>query len=191
MKAAEVARAVVETLPAALCVSSLGTATSALRSASGDGPHFYLGAAMGSALAAAMGVAEAVPDRLVVAVLGDGELLMGASSLWSVSAYRPGNLVIVVLSDGVYAITGGQQLSASPRFAAVAPALGGITGLHVGSDAELRQALRELERPSLIEAELTERAWPGPSPFVDPAQVRLAFAAAVAASEGPGRSSRS
>ncbi|MGH3402216.1 MAG: thiamine pyrophosphate-dependent enzyme [Streptosporangiaceae bacterium] len=33
---------------------------------------------MGSALAAAMGVAEAVPDRLVVALLGDGELLMGA-----------------------------------------------------------------------------------------------------------------
>jgi thiamine pyrophosphate-dependent acetolactate synthase large subunit-like protein len=180
VKAAEVALAIVRTLPDARCVSSLGTATSAVRAASGDGPHFYLGAAMGSALAAAMGVAEALPDRLVVAVLGDGELLMGASTLWSVSAYRPGNLITVVLSDGSYAITGGQQLSAPPRFAAVAHAMGGITGLRVSSELELREALRELERPSLIEVELTEREWPGPSPFVDPAQVRLAFAAGLA-----------
>lgn len=179
MKAAEVALAVVETLPAALCVSSLGTATSAVRSVSGDGPHFYLGAAMGSALAAAMGVAEALPDRLVVAVVGDGELLMGASTLWSVSAYRPRNLITVVLCDGVYGITGGQQLSAPPRFAAVAQAMGGIAGVRARTELELRQALIELERPSLIEAELTEQAWPGPSPFVDPAKVRLAFAAGV------------
>lgn len=189
MRAAEVAAAIVGTLPDALCVSSLGTATSALRSASGDGPHLYLGAAMGSALAAAMGVAEALPDRLVVALLGDGELLMGASSLWSVSAYRPGNLIAVVLADDAYAITGGQRLSATPRFAAVGPALGGISGSRVRSDPELRQALRELKRPSLIEAELTERAWPGPSPFVDPAQVRLAFEAAATASDKD-RSSR-
>jgi mRNA-degrading endonuclease toxin of MazEF toxin-antitoxin module len=52
--------------------------------------------------------------------------------------------------------------------------------LRVSSDSDLRRALGELERPSLIEAELTERAWPGPSPFVDPAQVRLAFAANAA-----------
>jgi hypothetical protein len=162
VKATDVALAIVDTYPEALCVSSLGTATSALRAASDDGPHFYLGAAMGSAL------------------LGDGELLMGAGTLWSVSAYRPGNLVAVVLSDGVYGITGGQQLSAQTRFAAVAEALGGIAGARVGTEAELRTALRELGRPSLIEAELSERAWPGPSPFVDPARVRLAFAANVA-----------
>jgi thiamine pyrophosphate-dependent acetolactate synthase large subunit-like protein len=183
VKATDVARAIVDTYPAALCVSSLGTATSALRAASDDGPHFYLGAAMGSALAAAMGVAEAVPDRLVIALLGDGELLMGASTLWSVSAYRPGNLIAVVLSDGVYGITGGQQLSSQTRFAAVAEALGGIAGTRVGAEAELRAALRELGRPSVIEVELSERAWPGPSPFVDPAQVRFTFAANVARGE--------
>lgn len=85
-----------------------------------------------------------------------------------------------MLSDGVYGITGGQELSAEPRFAAVAEALGGIAGARVGTEAELRTALRELSRPSLIEAELSERAWPGPSPFVGPARVRLDFAANVA-----------
>jgi thiamine pyrophosphate-dependent acetolactate synthase large subunit-like protein len=185
VKAADVALAIVETLPDALCVSSLGTATSALRSASDDGPHFYFGASMGSALAAAMGVAEAVPDRLVVALLGDGELLMGASTLWSVSAYRPPNLVAVVLSDGLYAITGGQRLSSSPRFAEVAQSLGAIAGLRVSSNHDLRLALVQLQRPSLIEVEVAERAWPGPSPFVDPAKVRLAFAANVGREQVP------
>jgi thiamine pyrophosphate-dependent acetolactate synthase large subunit-like protein len=176
----DVASAIVDTHPRALCVSSLGTATSALRAASDDGPHFYLGAAMGSALAAAMGVAEAVPDRLVVALLGDGELLMGAATLWSLAAYRPANLLAVVLSDGVYGITGGQPLSTQPRFSAVAQALGGIAATRVRTEAALRTALGELGRPGLIEAELSDRAWPGPSPFVDPAAVRAAFAANVA-----------
>jgi thiamine pyrophosphate-dependent acetolactate synthase large subunit-like protein len=180
VKAADVALAIVDTHPGALCVSSLGTATSALRAASHDGPHFYLGGAMGSALATAMGVAEAVDGRLVVALLGDGELLMGASTLWSVSAYRPANLIAVVLSDGVYGITGGQQLSSAPRFAEVAEALGGIAAACVRTDEDLRTALRELGRPCLIEAELSEHAWPGPSPFVDPARVQPAFAANAA-----------
>src|SRR5262245_35719610 len=137
-----------------MCVSSLGTATSALRSASGDGPHLYLGASMGSALAAAMGVAEAVPGRLIVALLGDGELLMGASTLWSVSAYRPPNLIVVVLSDDMYSITGRQPLSSPARFAQVAESLGGFAGLRVQDGHQLRAALIQLPRPSLIEAEV-------------------------------------
>lgn len=180
MKATDIAAAIVASLPDALCVSSLGTATSAMRFASNDGPHFYLGASMGSALATAMGVAEALPDRVVVALLGDGELLMGASALWSVSAYRPANLVTVVLCDGAYAITGGQSLSAPTRFGEVAGALGGIAGLRVDSADALQSALVELERPSVIEAEVSEREWPGPSPFVDPAKVRREFEAAAA-----------
>ena len=132
---------------------------------------------MGSALAAAMGVAEAVPARLVVALLGDGELLMGASTLWSVAAYRPPNLIVVVLADNAYAITGGQPLASPPRFADVAQSLGGMAGLRVRDDERLRTALAGLPRPGLIEAVVTDAAWPGPSPFVDPAVVRLTFTA--------------
>ena len=110
---------------------------------------------------------------------------VGAGTLWSVSAYRPSNLVAVVLSDGLYAITGGQRLSSPPRFAEVARSLGAIAGLRVSSDDDLRRALVQLQRPSLIEVEVAERAWPGPSPFVDPAKVRLAFAANVGRGQEP------
>lgn len=180
VKATEVATVIVATLPDAVCVSSLGTATSALRLASNDGPHLYLGASMGSALATAMGVAEAVPERTVVALLGDGELLMGAGALWSVSAYRPHNLLTVVLCDGAYAITGGQPLSGPTRFSEVAVALGGMSGRRVDSGDELRRALVDLDRPGVIEVELSGREWPGPSPFVDPARVRREFETGLA-----------
>ena len=65
--AAEAAVALVHAAPDALFVSSLGTATAALREASGDGPHLFLGGAMGSALAVAVGVAAKRPERRVVA----------------------------------------------------------------------------------------------------------------------------
>ena len=181
MKATDVAEAVVRTLPDALCVSSLGTATSALRLASGDAGHFYFGASMGSALAGAMGVADALPDRRVVALLGDGELLMGIATLWSVSAYRPRNLLAVVLADGAYSITGGQPLLSSGRFVEVARALGGIAACRVHDPAALTTALVATDGPGLIEAVLDEQVWPGPSPFVDPGRVRLEFERRVAA----------
>ncbi len=184
VKATDVAEAIVRTLPEALCVSSLGTATSALRQASGDGGHFYFGASMGSAFAGAMGVADALPDRLVVALLGDGELLMGAATLWSVSAYRPGNLLAVVLADGAYSITGGQPLLSSGRFVEVADALGGIACRRVDNPEELVTALVDVDRPGLIEAVLNEQVWPGPSPFVDPARTRLEFERRVSAHTG-------
>jgi thiamine pyrophosphate-dependent acetolactate synthase large subunit-like protein len=175
VKPVDVAQAIVDTLPDALCIASLGTAVSALRAASDDGPHYYFGASMGSALPMAMGVAEAVPERPVVALLGDGELLMGASVLWSMGAYEPRNLIAVVLSDGLYSITGGQSLSRSTRFAEVVEAIGGMSGHRVSNTTDLADLLRRPGGTRLIEAEVSEPMWPGPSPFVDPARVRIAF----------------
>jgi thiamine pyrophosphate-dependent acetolactate synthase large subunit-like protein len=127
---------------------------------------------MGCAVALALGLAEARPDVHVVAVVGDGELLMGAGSLWSVAGIRPSNLTVVVLADGEYSITGGQPLPAPCKAAAVAQVLG-IDARAVSTTDELCEALIELPRPSLLEAIVDDRVWPGPSPFVDPHEVRL------------------
>ena len=172
MNSTEVVDAVLEAAPDALYVASLGTPTSALRAASDDGPHLYLGGSMGVALAAALGVAEKRPDRDVVALVGDGELLMGASSLWSLAALAPENLLVVVLADGHYSITGGQPLGGPTAFPEVAAALG-LRAASAGSAAEIAQAMRA--RPALLEVRYGERDWPGPSPFVDAPVVRWRF----------------
>src|SRR3954453_3007137 len=172
MNPTEVVRAVVATAPDALYVASLGTPTSALRAASDDGPHLYLGGSMGVALAVALGVAEKRPERAVVALVGDGELLMGAGSLWSLAGRAPANLMVVVLADGHYSITGGQPLGVPGRFAAAAAALG-LPAETATSAGELIAGLHE--RPTLLEGRCDERVGPGPSPFVDPPAVRVRF----------------
>jgi thiamine pyrophosphate-dependent acetolactate synthase large subunit-like protein len=164
--------------PDALFIASLGTATSALRSASGDGPHLYMGGSMGSALAVALGVAEKRPGRRVVAVLGDGESVMGAGSLWSLAGARPANLLAAVLVDGHYTITGGQSLGVPAVFADVARTLG-LTAEVAAGEADAERRARELDLPGLLEIRYDERTWPGPSPFVDPPVVRARFEAAA------------
>ena len=178
MNPTQAVAALLRAQPDGLFVASLGTATSALRSASDDGPHLYMGGSMGSALAVAMGVAEKRPDRRVVAVLGDGESVMGAGSLWSLAGARPANLLAVVLVDGHYTITGGQPLGVPAVFAEVARTLGLTAGV-AGSEADAERLARELDRPGLLEIRYDERTWPGPSPFVDSSVVRARFEAAA------------
>ncbi len=175
MKAADAVAAAVEAAPNALFVASLGTATSALRLASNDGPHLYLGGAMGCGLAAALGVADCRPDRSVVAIVGDGDLLMGASSLWTLSGLALRNLVVLVLDDGRYSITGGQELVDPDALRLVAGSFPGVQTAEAVTREVITDSVRDLPRPAIVLAAIDERAWPGPSPFVDPHLVLTRF----------------
>jgi benzoylformate decarboxylase len=69
-------------------------------------PLGYLSAAMGGlgfALPAATGLRMALPERPVVAVVGDGSALYGVQALWSAAHYRVGPL-FVILSNGGYVV---------------------------------------------------------------------------------------
>jgi benzoylformate decarboxylase len=69
-------------------------------------PLGFLSAAMGGlgfALSAAAGVKMALPERPVVAVMGDGSSLYGIQGLWSAARYGTG-VLYVVLSNGGYTI---------------------------------------------------------------------------------------
>jgi benzoylformate decarboxylase len=69
-------------------------------------PLGFLSAAMGGlgfALPGATGVKMALPERPVVAVVGDGSSLYGIQALWSAAHYGVG-VLFVVLSNGGYAI---------------------------------------------------------------------------------------
>ncbi|MFI7637717.1 thiamine pyrophosphate-dependent enzyme [Nonomuraea sp. NPDC049400] len=69
-------------------------------------PLGFLSAAMGGlgfAVPAAVGLRMALPERPVVAVVGDGSALYGMHALWSAAHYRVGAL-FVVLANGRYAV---------------------------------------------------------------------------------------
>jgi len=71
--------------------------------------NFYMLGSMGLAVPIALGVALAQPRRKVFALEGDGSILMQLGSVSTVAARRPTNLCIVIMDNGAYQITGGQQ----------------------------------------------------------------------------------
>ena len=78
--------------------------------AAGQRPqNFYMLGSMGLAVPIGMGVALAQPMRKVVALEGDGSILMQLGSLATVAARRQKNLIVVIMDNGAYQITGGQK----------------------------------------------------------------------------------
>lgn len=80
----------------------------------------YVPSAMGQAQSLALGIALAQPDRHVIAITGDGSLLMNLGSLVTIAASGAHNLTVIVLENGIYEVTGGQQTAAAS--AQLAPA---------------------------------------------------------------------
>src|SRR4029078_4738368 len=92
--------------------------------ASGQRPqNFYMLGSMGLTIPIALGVAIAQPRRHVIALEGDGSLLMQLGCLATVAERAPKNLTIVVWDNGVYQITGSQP-TANPAADLVAIARG-------------------------------------------------------------------
>ena len=91
-----------------LVVSGLG-APAWDAAAAGDHPlTFPLWGAMGGALSMGLGLALARPDRRVLVITGDGEMLMGQGAIATAAAAGPGNLSIAVLDNESYGETGMQ-----------------------------------------------------------------------------------
>lgn len=76
-------------------------------------PNFYMLGSMGLACPIALGVAIAQPDRQVIAIEGDGSLLMEVGCLATIAWKKPANLTIVVMDNSQYQITGGQPTATS------------------------------------------------------------------------------
>jgi thiamine pyrophosphate-dependent acetolactate synthase large subunit-like protein len=74
----------------------------------------YNPSTMGGAIPLGLGLALAQPGREVVVVSGDGSLLMSLGSLVTVVSASATNLSIVLLDNGMYEVTGGQQTPATP-----------------------------------------------------------------------------
>ena len=91
-----------------LVVTGLGSTSWDAASLGDDDRNFYLWGAMGAAAMVGLGLALARPDRRVLVVTGDGEMLMGLGSLATIGVQRPPNLAIAVFDNGRYGETGMQ-----------------------------------------------------------------------------------
>lgn len=92
-----------------LIVSGLAGTSKDMGALTDDGAHLYsMAGAMGAACSMGLGLALAQPDKRVLVVTGDGELLMNVGTLATISILNPSNLSIVCVDNGHYGETGYQ-----------------------------------------------------------------------------------
>ncbi len=141
--------------------------------------HLYQVGSMGCASAMGLGVALNVA-RPVVVLDGDGAALMHMGNLATIGARAPGNLVHVVLDNGVHDSTGGQAtVSATVDFAEAAIACGYPWAASCddldGFEQAFAEAL-EADGPALIHAHVAPGSMNNLGrPTVAPAEVAARF----------------
>jgi sulfopyruvate decarboxylase subunit beta len=98
----------------------------------------FVPSSMGQATSFGLGIALAQPDRRVVVCNGDGSMLMNLGSLVTIAAQAPPNLVVLILDNGVYEVTGAQPVPARVDFATIARGSGFSSLHHFSSEQEWR-----------------------------------------------------
>jgi thiamine pyrophosphate-dependent acetolactate synthase large subunit-like protein len=141
--------------------------------------NFYMLGSMGLAFPIALGVALAQPDRRVFALEGDGSLLMQLGALSTIAALKPKNLIMIVMDNGVYQITGAQPTPAANVADIVAIALGsGLVNSAWAADEEdferLVDEAMSADEPSLIAVRIDDKPGVGTTRR-DPVQIRERF----------------
>ena len=93
-----------------LLVSGLAGTSRDVAALTRDGAHTYtMAGAMGGACMIGLGLALARPDKRVLVVTGDGELLMNVGALATIAVMNPANLAIICVDNGHYGETGYQK----------------------------------------------------------------------------------
>jgi thiamine pyrophosphate-dependent acetolactate synthase large subunit-like protein len=131
-----------------LVVAGLAGAAQELTAMTQDGPNvFGLGGAMGAAPMMALGLALAQPQRRVLCVTGDGELLMNIGALATIALLNPPNLAIVCVDNGKYGETGNQDshTGLGVRVDLIAAGAGIPAVFTINTQAEIAEGRRLLE----------------------------------------------
>ena len=168
-----------------LIVAGLAGTARDLTFLSRDAPHvFALAGAMGAATSMGLGLALARPERRVLVVTGDGELLMNVGTLATVAVMNPPNLAIVCVDNGRYGETGWQKSHTSLGVDLEQMAIGaGIRTTRLVTRPEQIPEASRLVRDGNGTSFVLMRVKPTESPphkrDLDPATERIRFRAAL------------
>jgi thiamine pyrophosphate-dependent acetolactate synthase large subunit-like protein len=167
-----------------LVVAGLGSSAWDVTAAGDRALNFPLWGAMGGATMIGLGLALAQPERRVLVITGDGELLMGLGSLATIGVQRPPNLAIVVFDNERYGETGMQATHTAHGvdLAAIALACGfSATGtLRDWSEVEaVLPAIRAAAGPLLYVAKVRAEPLPFALPPRDGAYLKDRFRQAL------------
>jgi len=145
--------------------------------------NFYMMGSMGLASSIGFGLAYNLPERKVIVVDGDGNILMNLGSLATIGHFAPDNLVHIVLDNETHASTGGQPtVSNTAKLEGMASAAGFTMAKQVSSSQDLRLALRQVlssKGPSFILVKVEKGEKEVPRVSYEPTQIRNRIQEAV------------
>lgn len=145
--------------PESLVVATTGKTSRELfelRAAQGETARDFLTVgAMGHTASLAMGIAHVRPDKPVIALDGDGSLLMHMGAMAVIAQHNSGNLIHVVLNNACHESVGGQPTVADRiDISAVAKGVGYAHYFYADCEQSLKavwQDIAENEGPILLE----------------------------------------
>ncbi len=160
-------------------IGGIGNANFDLFAAGHRPQNFYMLGSMGLTCPIALGVALAQPERGVIALEGDGSILMSLGCLATIGNVKPRNLTIIIWDNGIYQITGKQATATGGATDIVAVARGaGIAQSEWVCDEDHFERL--LDRrfteggPVLLAARIDDQPGQAQTPR-DPALIRNRF----------------
>lgn len=157
-----------------------GTARDTTRLTDGGDNLYALGGAMGAAAMMGLGLALAQPNRKVLVITGDGELLMNLGALATIAVMNPSNLSIICVDNGHYGETG-YQTSHTGRgvdLEAIAKGAGIRNTATVQSEDQIEngaQIVRQADATSFVLARVSTKESAPRKRNLDATACRIAF----------------
>ena len=174
-------KAIAAEYPTEPIIVALGTMVREMLLVGRQENHLYVLDSMGLPPAIGLGVAlspAAKRFEKVIAIEGDGGLLMGLSTLPTIGLLKPEKLLVVVLDNGAYAATGMQRTAAPAVDLCAAAEACGIAAHNVSAAEELEALLRGLRDrpgPTLVRIAIGPENRTAPYFLPDPVELTLAF----------------
>jgi phosphonopyruvate decarboxylase len=168
-----------------LIVTGLAGTARDIAALTDDASHVYtMAGAMGAAAMMGFGLALAQPQRRVLVVTGDGELLMNVGALATIGVRNPPNLSIVCVDNGHYGETGYQKSHTSLGVDLEQMAIGaGIKATRtVTRDQQIADAsklIRETNGTAFVCLRVNAGEPPSYRRLMDPAECRNRFKSAL------------
>ncbi len=167
-----------------LLITGLGSPTWDCATVKERDLNFYLRGAMGSASSIGLGLALAQPERRVMVITGDAEIMMTAGAMATIGAQGPKNLSIVVLDNEHYGETGMQPslTSFGADLGAMAAGAGFAVAETIWDQAALERVLPAIltgDGPALHAVKVKAENYPKTLPPSDGAYLKDRFRLAL------------
>jgi sulfopyruvate decarboxylase subunit beta len=99
-----------------IVLSQIGFPSKELYNAKDRDNNFYMLGALGAATSVAIGLANALPNKHVYVIDGDGSFFFNPNQLSDLATHAPKNLTIICLDNGSWGSTGNQPTLSSQGY---------------------------------------------------------------------------